>query len=57
MKSKKLSGNLVLNKKTVSDLSGTVMKDVKGGTVFTQNQYTCFYISCFCPSQFTCRMC
>lgn len=56
MKPKKNSGNLVLNKKTVSDLSDVRMEEVKGG-LFTNDNYTCFYISCYCPTQYTCLMC
>ncbi len=50
MKSKKFSKSLSLNKRTIASLSDSNMDVLKGKGIITDDDYTCYYISCLCPT-------
>jgi len=54
MKTKTLNRKLTLNKKSIVDLNGEEMQKLKGGGLFTDDDPTCFWISCLCETHYKC---
>lgn len=55
MKPKDFNQKLTLNKRTIADLNNGEMDNLRGGGPFTDDDYTCFYITCLCEtSPFKC---
>lgn len=50
MKRKKLDKKLSLNRQTVANLRLTDLTGLKGGGVFTDDDYTCYFVSCLDPT-------
>ena len=50
MKPKKLNKKLNLSRETVVNLGKTELEGLKGGGVLTDDDYTCYFISCLDPT-------
>jgi hypothetical protein len=50
MKTKNIGEKMTLNKKTVANLSGTKMSEVKGGIFIISITRTSGHIACYCDS-------